>query len=177
MIELGIINLRNWQQQDIKSLVKNANNKKIWDNLRDDFPNPYTEMAAEQWINIANQSNPSTNFAIIYKEKAIGGIGIIVQSDVYRRNAEIGYWIGEGYWHKGFVTKALKAMVEYTFKTFDVDRIFAQVFESNIASKRVLEKAGFSFEARLRKSIVKNNQIQDCLIFSILKSENTIYNL
>lgn len=173
MIDLGIITLRNWQEKDIKSLVKNANNKKIWDNLRDDFPNPYTEMAAEQWIEIANKSTPLTNFAIIYKDKAIGGIGIILQTDVYRKNAEIGYWLGEQYWHKGFVTKALKAMVEYTFKRFDVEKIFAQVFESNTASKRVLEKAGFIFEARLKRAIIKNNQVQDCLIYSVLKSDIT----
>lgn len=166
---MGIITLRNWQARDIKSLVKNANNKKIWDNLRDDFPNPYTELAARQWIEIANQSNPLTNFAIVYNDQAIGGIGIILQTDVYRRNAEIGYWLGEKYWHKGFVTKALKSMVEYTFSTFDVDRIFAQVFESNEASKRVLEKAGFSFEARLAKAIIKNKKVQDCLIYSIFK--------
>jgi len=170
MINLGIITLRNWQEKDIKSLAKNANNKKVWDNLRDDFPNPYTELAAKQWIEIANQNNPLTNFAIVYKEKAMGGIGIILQTDVYREKAEIGYWLGEEHWHKGFVTKALKAMVEYTFTNFDVDRIFAQFFESNVASKRVLEKAGFSFEACLKKSIIKNNQIQDCLIFSVLKS-------
>jgi [ribosomal protein S5]-alanine N-acetyltransferase len=170
MIDLGIITLRNWQKKDIKSLAKNANNKKVWDNLRDDFPNPYTELAAKQWIEIANQNNPLTNFAIVYKEKAIGGIGIILQTDVYRKNAEIGYWLGEKYWHKGFVTKALKAMVEYTFSNFEVDRIFAQVFESNAASRRVLEKAGFSFEACLKKSIIKNNQVQDCLIFSVLKN-------
>jgi len=169
MIDLGIIYLRNWQEQDIKSLAKNANNKNVWDNLRDDFPNPYTIMAAKQWIEIANRNNPITNFAIVYKESAIGGIGIILQTDVYRRNAEIGYWLGEKYWHKGFVTKALKAMVDYTFSNFDVDRIFAQVFESNVSSQRVLEKAGFTFEARLKRSIIKNKKIQDCLIYSLLK--------
>lgn len=174
MLDLGIISLRNWQEKDIASLVKNANNKMIWDNLRDDFPNPYTKIAAKQWIEIANKSNPLTNFAIIYNDRAIGGIGIILQTDVYRRNAEIGYWIGEKYWHKGFVTKALNAMVNYTFSTFDVDRIFAQVFESNEASKRVLEKTGFRFEARLKKAIIKNNKIQDCLIFSILKENRKL---
>ena len=171
MIDLGIITLRNWQEKDVKSLAKNANNKNIWDNLRDDFPFPYTEMAAKQWIEIANRDKPLTNFAIEYKNKAIGGIGIILQTDVYRKNAEIGYWIGENYWHKGFASKALKAMVDYTFKTFDVERIFAQVFEKNVSSKRVLDKVGFKYEARLKKAIIKNNVIQDCLIYAILKSD------
>lgn len=169
MIELGNITLRNWQEKDIKSLAKNANNKNIWDNLRDEFPFPYTELAAKQWVEIANQDNPLTSLAIIYKGVAIGGIGINIQTDVYRKNAEIGYWLGEKYWNKGISTKALKAMIEYTFENFEVIRIFAHVFESNIASIRVLHKCGFSEEACLKKVIIKNNKLQDCYIYSILK--------
>lgn len=171
VIDLGNIIIRNWQEKDSKSLSKNANNKKIWDNLRDEFPYPYTELAAKEWIKIANQDNPLTNFAIEYKGKAVGGIGIIKQTDVFRKNAEIGYWVGEKYWNKGIASKALKAMIEYTFENFDIIRLFAHVFDTNIASKRVLKKCGFIEEARLKNVIIKNNEIQDCLIFSILKHE------
>jgi RimJ/RimL family protein N-acetyltransferase len=174
MIELGNITLRNWQENDIKSLSRNANNKKIWDMLRDEFPFPYTELAAKQWISIANKNYPATNFAIVYKGAAIGGIGVEIQSDVYRQNAEIGYWLGEKYWNKGIATKALKAMTDYAFDTFGITRIFAHVFESNIASIRVLHKCGFSEEACLKKSIIKNNKIQDCYIYSIHKQDNIL---
>ncbi|MFC2104121.1 GNAT family N-acetyltransferase [Bacteroidota bacterium] len=173
MIDLGNIILRNWQKKDIKSLAKNANNKKIWNNLKDEFPYPYTEMAAKQWIVIANQDKPLTNFAIIYKGTAVGGIGIIVQTDVFRRNAEIGYWLGEKYWNKGISTLALNAMVQYAFETFEINRLFANVFESNIASIRVLKKCGFTEEVCLKKSVIKNNQIQDCFIYSIHRSDNS----
>jgi len=169
MIDLGNIKLRNWHEKDIKSLVKNANNKKIWDNLRDEFPYPYTEIAAQEWIKIVNKDNPTTNFAIEYKGKAVGGIGIIIQTDVFRKNAEIGYWLGEKYWNKGIATKSLKAMVEYTFNNYDINRLIAYVFDSNIASKRVLIKCGFIEEARLKNGIIKNNIIQDCLIYSIIR--------
>ncbi|MCK5169478.1 MAG: GNAT family N-acetyltransferase [Bacteroidales bacterium] len=169
MIDLGTIILRNWQEKDVKSLSRNANNKKIWDNLRDGFPYPYTEMAAKQWITIANQDKPLTNFAVVYKGSAIGGVGIIKQNDIFRKNAEIGYWLGEKYWNKGISTKALKAMIEYSFNTFDVIRLFAHVFESNEASIKVLTKCGFTEEACLKKSIIKNNQILDCYIYSLLK--------
>jgi RimJ/RimL family protein N-acetyltransferase len=171
MIDLGIILLRNWQEKDIKSLSKNANNKKIWDNLRDEFPYPYTELAAIQWIEIANQDKPLTNFAIEYKGHAIGGIGIIKQTDVFRKNAEIGYWLGEKYWNKGIATKALNAMIQYTFKTFEVKRLFAHVFESNISSIRVLTKCGFTKEACLKNAVLKNNQFQNCYIYSILNAD------
>lgn len=171
MIDLGDIILRNWQKKDIKSLSRNANNRKIWDNLRDQFPYPYTELAAKQWIVIANQDMPLTNFAIVYKDTVVGGVGIIKKSDVFRFSAEIGYWLGERYWNKGIATKAVKAMIHYAFENFDINRLFAHVFETNIASKRVLHKCGFNEEACLKKSVVKNNQILDCYIYSLLKSE------
>lgn len=172
MIDLGNIKLRNWQEKDINSLSKNANNKKIWNNLRDSFPYPYTKLAAKQWIKIANMDNPITNFAIEYNEKAIGGIGIIIQSDIFIKNAEIGYWIGEKYWNKGIASIALKAMVEYSFNHFDIIRLYAHVFETNYASIKVLKKCGFIEEARLESSVYKNNIIQDCFIYSIVKPEN-----
>lgn len=168
-IELGNITLRNWQKKDIKSLARNANNKKIWDNLRDEFPYPYTEMAAKQWIAIANEDSPLTNFAIEYKGNVVGGVGIILKSDVFRKNAEIGYWLGEKYWNKGIATKVVQAMVEYSFQNFNIVRIFAHVFETNVASIRVLEKCKFQREATLQKAVIKNNQLQNCYIYSILK--------
>jgi RimJ/RimL family protein N-acetyltransferase len=163
--------LRNWQEKDIKSLAKNANNKKIHDNLRDSFPYPYTEMAAKQWIEIVKNENPINNFAIEYKGNAVGGIGLIKQDDIFRKNAEIGYWLGEKYWNKGITTKSLKSMIEYAFNTFDIIRLFAHVFESNVASIRVMTKCGFREEARLKDTVIKNNTIQDCLIYSLLKSD------
>ena len=137
--------------------------------LRDEFPYPYTELAAKQWVKLANMDNPLTNLAIVYKGSVVGGIGIKMQTDVFRKSAEIGYWLGEKYWNKGISTQALKAMLPYAFDTFDINRLFAHVFESNIASIRVLIKCGFKEEACLKKSIIKNNQLQDCYIYSIQK--------
>ena len=171
MINLGDIVLRNWQKKDIKSLAKHANNKKIWDNLRDEFPYPYTELAAKQWIDIANENVPLTNFAIVFKGTAIGGIGIIKKADVFRKNAEIGYWLGEKYWNRGIATKVLKAMLDYTFKNFSIHRIYAHVFETNTASKAVLKKCGFKSEACLKQTVIKNNEVLDCYIYSILKAD------
>jgi len=163
--------LRNWQEKDIKSLARNANSKKIHDNLRDSFPYPYTEMAAKQWIELVTDENPVTNFAIEYKGSAVGGIGLIKQDDIFRKSAEIGYWLGEKYWNKGIATKSLKAIIAYSFNTFDIIRLYAHVFDSNIASIRVMTKCGFKEEARLKKAVIKNNVIQDCLIYSLLKSD------
>jgi RimJ/RimL family protein N-acetyltransferase len=166
--------LRKWQEKDVKSLAKNANNKKIHDNLRDSFPYPYTELAAKQWIEIVKNENPVNNFAIEYKGNAVGGIGLIKQEDIFRKNAEIGYWLGEKYWNKGITTKALKAMIDYSFNNFDIIRLFAHVFESNVASIRVMRKCGFKEEARMKDAVIKNNIVQNCLIYSLLKSDYLI---
>ncbi len=70
----------------------------------------------------------------------------------------------------GISGKALKAMIDYSFQIFEINRLYAHVFESNIASIIVLTKCGFIKEARLKKSAIKNNILQDCLIYSLLKT-------
>jgi [ribosomal protein S5]-alanine N-acetyltransferase len=155
--------LRQWQAGDEKSLAENANNHKIWRNLKDIFPHPYTLMDAYEWIKMAAHSQ--TNFAIEVKGKAVGGIGILLKDDIYKKNAEIGYWLGEEYWGQGIISSAINEVVEYTFKNFDVSRIYAGVFEYNLASMRVLEKAGFHQEAVLKKSLVKEGALFDEHIF------------
>ena len=75
------------------------------------------------------------------------------QGDVERVSAEIGYWLGEEFWGRGIVSEALRAVTDYAFATFDLCRIYAGVFEWNPASMRVLEKAGYEFECRMKKSV------------------------
>jgi [ribosomal protein S5]-alanine N-acetyltransferase len=155
--------IRQWQTGDEKSLTENANNYKIWINLKDIFPHPYTLIDAYEWIKMAADSQ--ANFAIEVKGKAVGGIGILLKGDIYKKNAEIGYWLGEAYWGQGIISAAINEVVEYTFKNFDVSRIYAGVFEYNLASMRVLEKAGFHQEAVLKKALVKEGELFDEHIF------------
>jgi len=155
--------LRHWKIGDEKTLAENANNYKIWKNLKGIFPHPYTLTDAYEWIKIA-ATFPAT-FAIEVKGKAIGGIGILLKDDIYRKNAEIGYWIGEDYWGQGIVSSAINEVVDFTFSYYDVFRIYAGVFEYNLASMRVLEKAGFQREAILKKSLFKENELFDEHIF------------
>ena len=83
--------LREWRLTDSASLAENANNINIWNNLRDYFPYPYTENDAVQFIEMCmNKPKPATDFAIVVENKAVGGIGIILQNDVERITAEIG---------------------------------------------------------------------------------------
>ncbi len=156
--------LRKWQSGDEQSLVENANNYNIWKNLKDIFPHPYTITDAYEWVNIA--SNSAENFAIQVEDKAVGAIGILLKEDIYRKNAEIGYWLGEPYWGNEIISTAIIDIVNYTFANYDVHRIYAGVFEYNIPSMRVLEKSGFEKEAILKKSLTKEGKLYDEHIYA-----------
>jgi [ribosomal protein S5]-alanine N-acetyltransferase len=167
-IDLEKFRLRDWNFEDIPALVKYANNYNIWLNVRDLFPHPYKESDARDWIEKAITA-PVTNFAIATDMEAIGGIGFTPQTDVYRRSAEIGYWLGQPYWDQGIATRALCALAEYAFANFDLVRLYATVFEWNQASARVLEKSGFKLEARLINSVTKKERTIDSFLYALTR--------
>ena len=162
--------LRPWTSDDEASLVRHANNRNIWRNVRDRFPHPYTENDAKLWIKIANRDTTMLNLAIEVDRQAVGGVGIVFKDDVYRRTAEIGYWLGEAYWNRGIASQAVAAVSDYVFTHFDIVRLYAGVFAPNRASARVLEKAGYTFEARLRQSVFKDGQILDEMVYARLRT-------
>jgi RimJ/RimL family protein N-acetyltransferase len=170
MSGLDQIVLRAWRSSDILSLVRYANNRKIWINLRNIFPHPYTPTDAEKWIAICESNRgPTTNFVIALQGEAIGGIGCRLLDDVDCKTAEIGYWLGEPFWGRGIATAALKQTTEYAFQTFRLDRIQAHVFVWNPASARVLEKCGYILEGRLRHSIFKDGRLADSLLYARIR--------
>jgi RimJ/RimL family protein N-acetyltransferase len=153
--------IREWRPGDEESLTRHANNPNISRHLRDRFPYPYTLADASQWIAFARAERPATNFAIVVGGEAAGGIGFQMQEDVARRSAEIGFWLGEAYWN-------VRAVTETIFADFDVCRIFSNVFETNAASIRVLEKAGYVCEGRQRKAVTKDGQTMDALMYALV---------
>jgi len=161
--------IRDWRVGDEASLVRHANNHKVWQNLRDAFPHPYTTADAEDWVRKASGDDPMTSFAIEVDGEAVGGIGLVPQTDIFRRSAEIGYWLSEHYWGRGIVTEAVRAFAEWAFANFDLCRLYAGVFEWNPASARVLEKAGFEFEGRMKKAVIKEGRTGDELIYAITR--------
>lgn len=161
--------LRPWRPGDEASLVRHANNRNIWRNVRDRFPYPYTMEHALTWIELAKRVQPVTNFAIVVDGEAVGGIGLVLKDDIYSRSAEIGYWLGEEFWGRGIATEAVSALTDWAFANFDLCRIYAGVFEWNPASMRVLEKAGYQLEARLRKRVTKDGHTIDELIYAVVR--------
>lgn len=161
--------VRSWEWRDRAAIVRHANNRKVWINLRDRFPYPYTHADARNWLESLVGFHPETNFAIAVDDQAVGGIGFTVQHDVGYRSAEIGYWLGEEFWGRGIATEALIAVTEHAFANYDVCRLYAHVFDWNAASARVLEKAGYAFEGRLKKSVTKDGQTIDQLMYAMVR--------
>jgi RimJ/RimL family protein N-acetyltransferase len=160
--------VRSWKGSDLDSLVRHANNHRIWLQLRDRFPYPYTESHARSFLAIARSQRPETLFAIAVDGQAVGGIGFHLQGDVERVSAEIGYWLGESFWGRGIVTEALAAVTRHAVTTHGLTRVFAIPFASNVASCRVLEKAGFVVEGRMRRSAIKDGRITDQLQYAFI---------
>lgn len=168
-IDLGEWCIRSLVASDADAIVKYANNRRIAKNLRDRFPHPYTRADAEGFLAAAWAQQLETDFAIASRSEVIGGIGFHPQSDVHRLTAEIGYWLGEPYWGRGIATAALRAFTTWVFSTTTLVRLYAHVFDWNPASARVLEKAGFTLEGRLRRSVIKDGTIIDQLMYGLLR--------
>jgi [ribosomal protein S5]-alanine N-acetyltransferase len=168
-LDLGPCTLRSWRSGDEDSLVRHADDRDVWINLRDRFPHPYTRDDARAWLRLVAESTPETNFAVAVAGEAVGGIGITLQDDVSRRSAEIGYWLGRAYWGRGIATAAVRALTDWAFAHFDLCRLYAGVFEWNPASARVLEKAGYVLEGRLRRSVTKDGRTIDQLLHALVR--------
>lgn len=164
--ELQECTLRGWEYGDVNSLVRHANRREIARYLRDSFPHPYTHEDAEEWVTLAGATYPQTDFAIVVDDIVVGGVGFETKTDVFRKSAEIGYWLSERYRGRGICTSAVRALVPWGFETRGFERIYAGVFSNNPASMRVLEKAGFEREARLKRAIYKNGEVLDEIIFA-----------
>jgi RimJ/RimL family protein N-acetyltransferase len=163
--------IRSWRRTDLDSLVEHANNRKVWLNLRDAFPHPYTARAGREFLRRMRAMAPQTTFAIAVDGHAVGSVGFVLHSDVERVSAEIGYWLGEAFWGRGIATEALVAVTDHAIRTHDLTRLFAVPFAGNAASCRVLEKAGYVLEGRLRRSAIKDGIVTDQMQYAFTAPE------
>ena len=166
-LKLKRCTIRDWHFSDAQSLAKHANNRNVWLTLRDRFPHPYgIEDAKEFLARATSEKGQETFYCIEINGAAVGGIGMIPGEDVYRLSAEFGYWIAEEFWGQGIMSEVVPAFVDYCFEKFSLVRMFAAAYANNPASARVLEKAGFVLEGRLRKNVLKDGQILDSLLYA-----------
>lgn len=165
-LELPHCTIRPWAATDAESLQRHANNRRVSIQLRDRFPFPYELQHARTFLAwIAQQPSP-TVWAIDVNGEAAGGIGVELHGDVERVSAEIGYWLGETHWGRGIATEALRAITAEAFERYEITRLYAVPFADHMASVRVLEKAGYVLEGRLRQSAIKDGKIRDQLLYA-----------
>lgn len=165
-LKLASCDVRSWRVDDAPSIAAHANNRRVWINLRDRLPHPYTVDDAHAFIRAALRRAPETVFAVAVDGAAVGGIGFTLHDDVERVSAEIGYWLGEAFWGRGIMTQALTAVTDYAIRTHDLTRVYAVPYEWNPASFRVLEKAGYVCEGRMRRSAIKDGRVIDQLLYA-----------
>ncbi|RIV27027.1 N-acetyltransferase [Fibrisoma montanum] len=148
-----------------------ANNIRVWQQLRDVFPHPYSLDDATAFIEGALARQFGLVLGIWYGPEFAGTVGLVPQPDVYRRTAEIGYWLGEPYWGRGIATEAVRQIVAVGFSEQpELVRIQAGIFSSNPASMRVLAKNGFQPEGISPNAIFKNGVLLDEHRYGLLRT-------
>lgn len=165
--------LRKWHYDDAENIADAADNPNIAKYLRNTFPSPYTLDDAKWYVNdcITKEGIGQITRAIEVDGKAVGSIGIFLKDDVLEKTAELGYWLSEEYWGLGIMPEAVMRICAEAFSCFDILRVYAEPFENNLQSKRVLEKAGFTYEGTMRNGICKNREILSYCMYSVLKNE------
>ncbi len=164
--------LRPWRNEDAPALCRQANDYEIARNLRDVFPYPYTLADAEAYITACLEGGPRQLCRAIETDGVLAGsIGLFCGADVYRKSAELGYWLGKAFWGRGVMTEAVRQLCGEGFSRFDIARIYAEPFARNTGSRRVLEKNGFSLEGVLRQGVYKEESLQDYCIYALLREE------
>jgi RimJ/RimL family protein N-acetyltransferase len=163
--------VRSYRAADAPSLAKHGNNRRIWENLRDRFPHPFTEANATEYIeHLAASNSDETSFAIDVDGQAVGGISLRPGTDIERIGAELGYWIGEAFWNRGIATSAIRLVTDYAFNKKRLERVFAVPFMTNVASCRALEKAGYEREGVMRRSAIKDGRIMDQYLYARVRT-------
>lgn len=168
-IECELCVVRDWRSSDEAALVAAANNRNVWRNLHHRFPHPYTAADARQWFSMLSAMTEPTSWAIEVDGIAAGGIGVDLGEGIDIRTGHFGYWLGEQYWGRGIMSAAVRAVSEYAVSHFRLVRLESPVFSWNPASMRVLEKAGFSREGVLRKSVFKDGQLIDKVLYALVQ--------
>lgn len=166
--------LRPWRADDAASIVPYADDPGVAANLRDIFPNPYTLADAEAYVRacVEREGLGQLCRAVIVDGRAVGSIGLFLGNDVYRKSAELGYWLGRPFWRRGIMTAAVRQICGEGFGAWDIVRIYAKPYAVNAASRGVLEKAGFVLEGVLRNSVYKNGRLLDSCIYARLREES-----
>lgn len=162
--------LRKWNRCDALalSLLLDGIDRRY---LSDRLPHPYTLTDGEQWLDmVLKQEGKAGIFrAVMVDGELAGSVSVEQKSDVYRKDAEIGYLLSAGHRSKGIMTESVRQICPIAFRELDILRITGLVYEPNAASRRVLEKNGFVPEGLMRNAITKDGSTYNLCIYGKLK--------
>lgn len=161
--------LRKFSAEDAKDVQRMAGSEAVASNTLA-MPFPYLDGMAEAWIATHEkefEEGKSAVFAITLKESGqlIGAIGLSMQ--LHYKLAELGYWVGEDFWNRGYCTEAVKAVLDFAFNTLHLHKVTANHFAGNPASGRVMEKAGMHYEATLKSHILHWGKYKDLVCYAV----------
>jgi ribosomal-protein-alanine N-acetyltransferase len=161
--------LRKWNLSDVESFFQYVNNPKIFLNMTDSFPHTMAEV--KKVIEVFSNPNEKSQCcrAIDSNGEAVGCVAIFLKDDVYCKSAEIAYWLGEPFWGKGIMSRAVQQLCETAFEQYHLARISAEPFAYNIGSRKVLEHAGFILEGIKKKSVYKNGEFFNSCMYALIK--------
>ena len=165
--------LRPFEERDIDAIARYGNNEKIAANLRNRFPYPYTPADARSYVESCMQNGEvrQCTRAIDVNGECVGSVGLFIESDIYEKSAEVGYWLAEPFWGKGITSEAVRQICDYGFAHYSIVRIFAEPFAYNKGSCRVLEKSGFTLEGVKKCAVYKNGVIHDSKMYALVQED------
>ena len=164
-LDAGVCRLRGWRRGDIEPLAAIANDRTIWENLRDRFPHPYTRDDAADWVAARLAAPFEPIYAIDVDGALAGSVGLDPRTDIERVSSEIGYWLGVDFRGRGIATAAVRTLTRHAHD-LGFTRVYATAFAENGASRRVLEKAGYDFEGIMRRAAIKAGVIRDMALYA-----------
>ena len=166
--------LRRLRLSDAGDFFELANNRGVSRWLAH-MPYPYPKAAAVAFIRRSQRlwrAKKGFHFGIVEREggRVIGCIGL-GRYENQHRCAQLGYWLGKPFWHRGLTTEAVGLILQFGFGPLRLYRIYADVFASNPASQNILKKCGFQQEGVRRQVLVRYGRRHDIINFGLLKPE------
>lgn len=164
-----LFELRKYKEDDYVNFFKYSNDADVLGNMSGTFPKTIED--CHEIVKEFTSTNEEKQFirAVIINGEFVGSIGAFVGDDIYEKSAEVAYWIGKPFWHKGIMTDVLKQFCNIMFEYYDIARIYARPFSYNLGSQRLLEKAGFDLEGIMKKSVYKDGKFCDSYLYSLIK--------
>lgn len=167
VLEGTLCRLRAYRSEDAAALASVANDFRVARWMTRQFPHPYSLRDAQQWVEFAAGEGRGVHFAIEVKGALAGGIGITLPAGERAGTAILGYWLGHAYWGRGIATQAVRLLSAHALRDGELRRLEASVFADNLASAKVLEKAGFVREALLKAYYLdRSDEICDGFLYA-----------